>query len=376
MIRHQKVKKTNALGSRWLLHDSARLRGCFHIAAPISNHPSLTIRKPMISKIRTFCIVLICLSAGAVAPYAQGQATSAPTASAPNVLAAASSTSTAPMAHGQRIYASHHSFYLGIPDILKGIAPAGGYQDQVIVGSDLIGGSKTLQHWIVPDAQNKTKQALMTGQVDVLILTPVYLPDDGIENFAQFGLQYNPNLRVALMEFWLPYDVYNPSIYDHSYKPQTGEPPLMPRPGKVDHNAATIDALRQMHTYYFQTMDGLVSSLNQKLGHPVIFVVPMGQAVLALREKVIAGQAPGIKDQESLFRDQLGHPQPPMQVLEAYCFYSVIYRKSPVGLPVPSVLAKATWIPPEDDAPLNLLLQQLAWDAVTHHPLSGVAQAP
>jgi len=325
----------------------------------------------MISKIRNFC-----LSAAATPTYAQGQETSAPTASAPGAQTVAIPASNAPLEHGQRIYASHHSFYLGIPDVLKEIAPAGGYQDQVLVGSDLIGGSKTLQHWIVPDAQNKAKQALMTGQVDVLILTPIYLPDDGIENFAQFGLQYNPNLRVALMEFWLPYDVYNPTIYDHSYKPQTGEPPFMPRPATVDHNAATIDALRQMHTYYFQTMDALVSSLNQKFGHPVIFVVPMGQAVLALREKVIAGQAPGIKDQESLFRDQLGHPQPPMRVLEAYCFYSVIYRKSPVGLPVPSVLAKAMSSSPGDAAPLNLLLQQLAWDAVTHHPLSGVAQAP
>jgi hypothetical protein len=99
--------------------------------------------------------------------------------------------------------------------------------------------------------------------------------------------------------------------------------------------------------------------------------VPMGQAVLALREKILAGQAPGLTSQAELFVDDLGHPGPAMQVLEAYCHYAVIYRKSPVGLPIPSAL-KESAIPPGQIGALNLLLQQLAWDAVIHHPLSGV----
>ena len=59
-----------------------------------------------------------------------------------------------------------------------------------------------------------------------------------------------------------------------------------------------------------------------------------------------------------------------MQVLNAYCHYAVIYRRSPVGLPMPAALANAK--NPNWDANLNRLLQELAWDAVTHHPLSGV----
>jgi hypothetical protein len=39
-----------------------------------------------------------------------------------------------------------------------------------------------------------------------------------------------------------------------------------------------------------------------------------------------------------------------------------------VGLPIPSVLATN----PNWNAELNRLLQELAWDAVIHHPLSGV----
>ena len=56
--------------------------------------------------------------------------------------------------------------------------------------------------------------------------------------------------------------------------------------------------------------------------------------------------------------------------LVAYCQYAVIYRKSPVGLPLPDVLAKGK--NPNWDEKLNRLLQELAWDAVTQHPLSGV----
>ena len=39
------------------------------------------------------------------------------------------------------------------------------------------------------------------------------------------------------------------------------------------------------------------------------------------------------------------------------------------GLPLPAVLAKAK-LPDEDK--LNRLLQELAWEAVVGHPLSGV----
>ena len=47
-----------------------------------------------------------------------------------------------------------------------------------------------------------------------------------------------------------------------------------------------------------------------------------------------------------------------------------IYGKSPVGLPVPSILTTAKLGDQEEK--LNRLLQELAWDTVTNHPLRGV----
>src|SRR5258708_20833766 len=117
-------------------------------------------------------------------------------------------------------------------------------------------------------------------------------------------------------------------------------------------------------------MDEHIRELNKKQGKTVLYVVPAAQAVIALREKIIAGKAPGLKTQEDLFTDELGHGKPPLKALVGYCNYAVIYRRSPVGLPVPSILKQAKL--GDQETKLNQLLQELAWDAVSHHPLSGV----
>jgi hypothetical protein len=259
---------------------------------------------------------------------------------------------------GQRVFTCGHSFHVFMPGILKEVATKAGIEDHAIVGISPIGGSRVIQHWNVPDEKNKAKEALCAGKVDVLTLSPIYLPDDGIEKFVTLAVENNPKARVTVQEFWLPYDVYD-----------TAEP-LKNR--KVDHNAPDGAALRKAHEPYFASIDEHVRALNKKLGKDTVFVVPVGQAVIALREKIIAGEAPGLQKQEDLFTDAIGHVRVPVQVLATYCHYAVIYQRSPVGLAVPGGLAKAP-----DAAKLNRLLQELAWDAVAHHPLSGVkATAP
>jgi hypothetical protein len=266
---------------------------------------------------------------------------------------------TEPITKGQRVFTCAHSFHFFTPLILPDMAKGAGIKDQETAGLSSIGGSRVIQHWDVPEDKNKAKQLLKAGKVDVLTLSPIYLPDEGIEKFAKLALENNPDVRITVQEFWLPYDVYDT------------ETPLKNR--KVDHNAPTAAELRKLHEPYFKAMDDHVRELNKKLakdGKPVIFVVPAGQAVIALREKVIAGEAPGLKAQADLFTDAIGHPTAPLAVLATYCHFAVIYRRTPVGLPVPEFLKKAN--KPEWDDKLNRLLQEIAWDAVTHHPLSGV----
>lgn len=74
--------------------------------------------------------------------------------------------------------------------------------------------------------------------------------------------------------------------------------------------------------------------------------------------------------QSDLFTDATGHAKPPLAALVGYCNYAVLYRRSPVGLPVPAVLKDAKL--GDKEGPLNTLRQELAWEAVIAHPLSGV----
>ncbi|MCE9604211.1 MAG: hypothetical protein K8U03_04825 [Planctomycetia bacterium] len=263
----------------------------------------------------------------------------------------------APLA-GQRVFSAGHSFHVFVPKLLAEIAESAKVDGHKFVGLQPIGGSRVIQHWDLVDnakSKNTLKPALASGEVDVFTISPIYLPDPGIELVAAEALKHNPNVRVTLQEFWLPYD----NVEAWKSRPKT-----------VDHDAKTIAELRAAHAPYFASMDEHVIEINKKLGKQVLFVVPVGQAVLGLREKVIAGEAPGIKTQSALFSDPLGHVHVPIMVLNAYCHFAVIYRTSPVGLPVPKMLAN--WANAEE---LNKLLQQLAWDAAKAHPLSGVAQA-
>jgi hypothetical protein len=193
----------------------------------------------------------------------------------------------------------------------------------------------------------------------LLTLSPIYLPDEGIEKFSRLAMETNPRTRVTIQEFWLPFDVY-----DENYQKK--------RPTAVDRNARTSKQMREIHAPYFANMDAHVRALNKKLGRQVLFVVPAGQAAILLREKIIAGKAPGLDKQDDLFGDAIGHATVPLQILVSYCHYAVIYRRSPVGLVRISKSPNTKAATGEITAELDEVLQELAWQAVREHPLSGV----
>ncbi len=287
---------------------------------------------------------LLILAAGTLAAEPRDQA------------AAANSPKLAePITKGLRVFTCGHSFHVWVPGIVSDVCKSAEIPQHVQVGVSSIGGSKVIQHWDIAPDKNKAKAALQTGMVDVLTLSPIFLPDPGIENFTTLALEHNKEIRVVVQPIWLRWDIYEPTSK---------------RPAKVDHNAITGEELRTRHEPHFQKMDEHIRELNQKFGRTVLYVAPAPQAVIALREKIIAGEAPGLKVQEDLFTDELGHGKPPLQALVAYCNYAVIYRRSPVGLPAPAILKQAKLGDQEEK--LNRLLQELAWDAVLQHPLSGL----
>jgi uncharacterized membrane protein len=301
------------------------------------------------------------------------------------VPAQAEPTPPEPIARGQRTVTAGNSFHWWVPAILAQMAVDAGFKDHLHFGVSAIGSSRVIQHWELPDDKNTIKKALQKDKIDVLTLSGMYPPDEGIEKFVNLGLEHNPNFRVTLQEFWLPNDCYDPTLARQK------------RLEKNDHDVFSGAELRKQHAPYFSDMDDLVRGINKKVGKPVVLVVPTGQAVIRLREKIIAGQVPDFKSQTELFHDDAGHPFEPIQVLAGYCHFAVIYHKSPVGLPVPYLL-KGTGNPKYDkegqgfsswwyarhpdsrtsgketqeDVRLNRLLQELAWDTVIHHPLTGL----
>lgn len=274
----------------------------------------------------------------------------------PFALAAPGATSSAAAPAGLRVFTCGHSFHVWVVPMLTDLAQKAGISNHRVAGVSSIGGSRVIQHWEVPDEKNAAKKALTADEVDVLTLSPIWLPDEGIENFAKLAFAHNPNVRVTVQEYWLPNDAYNP-VY-----------PLETRK-YVDHNATDLGELRKANEAYCHDIEKYVREINQRLGKDALVVVPVGEASVVLREKIVSGRVPGLKVQWRLFADMWGHPAPPLKVLAAYCHFAVIYRRSPVGLPMPAEFERNVEFA---NPMLNQLLQEIAWETVAHHPMTGV----
>ena len=180
--------------------------------------------------------------------------------------------------------------------MLTEAAKNAGIKGHTPAGFSGIGGSRVIQHWNLEDEKHQAKTALSSGTVDVLTLSPIWMPDEGIEKFAKLGFEHNPNIRVTVQEFWLPNDTYEPKYPLDVHK--------IP---KVDHDVTDLAELRKKQSQYDHDVDEYVRCINERLGKQVIFTVPVGQAAVALREKIVAGQTPGLKKQWDLFSDNRDH---------------------------------------------------------------------
>jgi hypothetical protein len=257
---------------------------------------------------------------------------------------------------GLKMLTAGHSFHVWMPPLVAEMAKSAGIQGHEQLAISSIGGSKVIQHWELPADKNKAKPILEAGKADLFTMAPTFLPDPGIENFVKLGLEHNPRIRFTLQQNWVPFE--DPEVWMMKTKPKS-----------IDRDTKTVADLRAKHDPYFKVIEDHVKELNARIPSAKIAIVPSGEAVIALRDKVIRGEAPGIRTQNELFTDVLGHPGPQIRVLSAYCHFAVIYRRSPVGLPVVSQLAKL----PEAEK-LNRLLQEIAWKTVTGHPMSGVTK--
>jgi hypothetical protein len=260
---------------------------------------------------------------------------------------------------GQRVFFAAHSllWYAAAP--LGELAEAAGIPGHKLVGVQSLGASRTLQHWNLPDDRNKAKQALKAGEVDVLVLSPIQFPDEGIDNYVQLGLEHNPNLRCVVQISWGGWDIDNQD-FPHGAT------------NNVDRNK-TPEQLARLNERNVKAAEAQADDINKKADKKVLFLTPSSAAHVTLRTRIYNKEIPGLTSQGELFRDAMSHPSPPLETLNTYLHFAVIYGRSPVGLPTPGLLKNArrdAW-----DDKLNRTLQEIAWDAVSNYPYSGVASA-
>ena len=261
--------------------------------------------------------------------------------------------SFAPGAQGTRVFVCAHSYMIYTAALLPEVAKAAGVA-HLDAGRQMIGGSRVIQHWNLPDEKNLARTALREGKVDVLTLSPhLILPDEGIDNFVKLGLEKNPKLRVLVQSSWMPKDGKSGAFKNEM---RDAVPAQEVRQMRDSHNGG-----------WLKNLEAQVSALNASVGREAVFILPVSAAVFALRERIAEGKAPGLAKQSEMFRDDHGHPADPLALLVTYCHFAAIHQRSPVGLPVPAQLKDR----PQAEE-LNRLLQQLAWDAVTNYPMSGV----
>jgi hypothetical protein len=313
----------------------------------------------------------VILAATAMFFLAWGQSSQGQDSASANaaVLSRASPAQAGEKPAGQRVFYASHSLMWDMPPVLAQQVEAYGIKGHTIVGHQRIGISRTMQHWNMADAKNEAKKALNEGKVDVFVTSCLVHPDEGITNFVKLGLEHNPNMKFLMQISWpgLGY-TDNEQFNAKDGKGGFGKGGFRtPADNKPPEELAKIDAID------IKNAEEQAKKLNEQFGKgkTVVYLVPTAQAHNALRALIFKKEMPGMTDQQEVFIDTIGHPTAPMVTLNAYLHFAVLYRQSPIGLPLPSYLKNAKKGPLGDEK-MNRKLQELAWDLVTHYAPSGV----
>lgn len=210
-------------------------------------------------------------------------------------------------------------------------------------------GANLFWQWEHPDrAEGENPRTKLSAEpYDLLVLTEaVPIRDqvlhansvDNAMNFIELAHAQNPNVQVYLYETW-----------EHR------------------ENGGWREGIREVRTFYDQIVDGV----NARFEGQDMLVIPGGQAMGALVDAVRAGDVPGVSE-EALFVDDI-HLTPIGIYFIACVHYATIYQRSPVGVPVETLnrFENPFEAPP---AAAAAAMQQIAWDAVSSDPRSGVSR--
>jgi hypothetical protein len=217
----------------------------------------------------------------------------------------------------------------------------------------------------------RSRVALEKGDVDALLICTwaSYPPrwyarvgeTSSLSELAALGAKNNPEFRILWHAFMM---LNHDKPADKDSKP-----------------ALNLKSTRESLIAGRKQLEAEVDGVNERLGRRVACIVPVADAGLALMDKVVAGEVPGVTSVEELFAEPGGWgPGRQLTALAAYCHYATLYRASPEGLVVPFPEFKTK--PKGAPAEINLgaltpaedkILQKIAWETVSKYPYAGVA---
>ena len=272
---------------------------------------------------------------------------------------------------GKRIYFVGHSFHMFIVRPLITLAKEAGIRGHWAEGWDMIGGSTPRQHWERGGDDNEVKQALRTGRVEVLTLASnVILPEPAIDLFADLAVEHNPDVRVIVQQSWGDASTGLIMRARHGGK----EIDLRTVPTNETRDLATAADLaeqRESNRAQRATLRKQLRSIDSRWGRDLTAMVPAGEAVIRLRELVLAGELPGVTLQSELFRDALGHATQPVMDVVTYMWFAAIYGIDPAG---------SLGLVDESDPTArerHAVLARVAWEVLADEAHSGLqASAP
>ncbi len=212
-------------------------------------------------------------------------------------------------------------------------------------------------------------RALSEYPWDVLSLQPFDRHLDGKDgdlamagNFIDLALKRSPNLQVYVYSRWPRKDKAKDGSLVLDFKTKW----LRKYTGGWDGTEETKD-------YFERVVAGLRKAYEGR-ATPVL-MVPVGDVLLELHERMKAGKVPGFSDIAEVYVDGI-HFNNVGSYVVGTTFYATLFREDPRGMTAEPYNEKLD--PKKDrliDEKLAAAIQDAVWSVVSKHPLTGIPRA-
>jgi hypothetical protein len=235
-------------------------------------------------------------------------------------------------------------------------------------GDFIRAGAPTDYYWKTGKMRQSILAQMQQGAPWDVLLTQPFQARNAINecehtgNFYEEMLKASPKARLYIYQQWCKPTEKPDAPWDRGYFRTS---PWGPRKGKPEGSKATswIEGIENRSRYYRILREELLKRFPDK----DIRIVPVGPAMVKLKQRIDAGKVPGIDDFFScVFADGI-HVNPRGQYLAGLVHAAMLYEESPVD--------KAN-IPNTDLTPEQMrLFQEVAWEAV-QEALAGTGENP